>query len=205
MPYKKRDLTGQKFGHLTVIRPAGQGKDKHYLSLVRCDCGNEYTVRDSELLRKNARQCCKDCCKPQLKHGQKGSRLYTIWQGMKKRCYTPSNNNYKRYGAKGVMVCDEWKEFIGFYNWAINNGYEDNLTIDRIDYTGDYEPNNCRWADRSTQANNTSTNHYIWYKGEKYTMKQLSDKYNIKYHVLAYRVYAGWDLERAITQPVRGC
>ena len=108
------------------------------------------------------------------------TRIYRIWQAMKQRCTNSRCDCYRNYGERGIKICQEWeKDFVCFYNWAIKKGYNDNLSIDRIDVNGNYEPKNCRWATIKQQANNTRKNHFIKFNGEKYTLKQFSEKYNI--------------------------
>lgn len=134
-----------------------------------------------------------------------GTRVYRIWTGMKCRCFTKSSFPYKQYGAKGTTMCDEWRnDFMAFYNWAMNNGYSDELTIDRIDSKGNYEPSNCRWATYKEQANNTSTNLRFTYNGEEHTIHEWADIVGINAMALRYRiVYAKWPLEKALTIPVK--
>ena len=161
---------GDRYGRLTIIKEVEPIKRKRYNErrvLCRCDCGNEKVVSLYPLLNGKIVSCgCyrKECS---TEHG-KGFRkykndvltkkLHSIWHGIKCRCYTHSASNFKRYGGRGIIVCDEWlKNFDSFYIWAINNGYSDGLTIDRIDYNGIYEPSNCRWVDYITQGNNRST------------------------------------------------
>lgn len=130
-------------------------------------------------------------------------RIYLIWYDMKRRCSQPQNKRYEHYGGKGVVVCSEWKDdFQKFFDWSINNGYADDRTIDRIDVDGNYDPSNCRWADQITQANNRSNNHRITYNGTTLTMKQWSERLGISYYVLRARLYRGWSIERAMTEPV---
>ena len=103
----------------------------------------------------------------------KHTRIYSIWCGMKARCYGKSDKNYSRYGAVGISVCDEWKDdFMSFYNWSMQNGYSDDLTIDRIDGKKGYCPENCRWVDYKVQANNTTRNRIITYNGQSKTMSE---------------------------------
>ena len=137
--------------------------------------------------------------------GTIGSRLYMIWNTMKQRCYVKSSTSYKRYGAKGITVCDEWRySFYAFRDWALANGYSDELTIDRIDSKGSYEPNNCRWATYKEQANNTSKNRKFTYNGETHTIPEWSDIVGINAMALRYRiVYAKWPLEKALTIPIQ--
>lgn len=109
------------------------------------------------------------------KHKKTGNRIYNIYRGMKTRCYTSSDYHYQWYGAKGIKVCEEWlNDFMSFYNWALNNGYKDNLTIDRINNEGDYEPNNCRWITIKEQCNNRRTNNLITINGITHTISEWS-------------------------------
>ena len=126
-------------------------------------------------------------------------RIYCIWQKMKQRCYNPKQHGYERYGGRGITVCDEWKNnFTAFKEWALSHGYDNSLSIDRIDFDGNYEPTNCRWADTKTQANNTSRNHYITYKGETKTLAQWADCLGINRYTLHVRIdIRGWSIERA--------
>lgn len=129
-------------------------------------------------------------------------RLYFIWVDMKRRCYDQKNKRYKDYGGKGVKVCNEWQFFQPFFYWSMANGYTDKLSIDRIDVSGDYCPENCRWADIYTQANNRTNNHYITYNGETMTMMQWSKRLNIGYSTLRARLRYGMDIETAFTRPI---
>ena len=160
------DLTGQRFGRLTVIGLDTERSTKKTYWICQCDCGNVKSAR-SDCLKSGAIVSCGCRKKEQDKqnltkhysHMQSGTRLYETWQGMKKRCYNDHDSRYANYGGRGIKVCDEWKnDFAAFYEWALNNGYSENLTIDRINVDGDYEPNNCRWADRKTQCNNRTSN-----------------------------------------------
>ena len=127
-----------------------------------------------------------------LKHGLTDSRIYSIYLGMKNRCYNKNEKAYLNYGARGITICDEWLDkdsgFTAFLNWAFSNGYSDNLTIDRIDVNGNYEPSNCRWADKYTQANNKRTNKYFIHNGIKKTMTEWSRELNIPYTAIQYRL-----------------
>jgi hypothetical protein len=108
---------------------------------------------------------------------------------MKQRCYNENHSSYKRYGGRGITVCDEWKnDFVEFRNWAINNGYKDGLTLDRINNNGDYEPSNCRWATLLEQANNKSNNRYITYDGETKTYSEWCRIKNYNRHLIQERI-----------------
>lgn len=129
------------------------------------------------------------------------SRLYTIWNSIKQRCYTKSCTSYKRYGARGISMCDEWKNnYMEFYNWAIQNGYSDNLTIDRIDTNGNYEPSNCRWATYKEQANNTRKIKRYTFNGETHTPREWEEIVGIRWQTIRYRIkILGWSVEKALT------
>lgn len=132
-------------------------------------------------------------------------RLYHIWFDMKRRCYQPQNKRWEKYGGRGIKVCPEWLDnFQTFFDWSMANGYDDNLTIDRIDMDGDYSPENCRWADKYQQANNRSNNHLLTYKGETKTMMEWSRSLGINYTTLRRRIRAGWSVENAIEIPIGG-
>lgn len=130
------------------------------------------------------------------RHGMKKTRLYYIWSSMKERCYNPHNKRYKNYGGRGISVCIEWvNSFIDFKDWAFGNGYEDNLTIDRIDNDGNYCPKNCRWITRKEQNRNYSRNHKITYNGETLCLADMADKYGVKRTTVLFRIKSGKPLD----------
>ena len=133
-------------------------------------------------------------------------RLRIIRHSMYCRCYYPSTNGYQRYGGRGIKICDEWiNDPQSFYNWSINNGYKKNLTIDRIDVNGSYEPSNCRWVTKEIQDNNRRTNRKITYKGETKTLSQWCREYNINRVTLDDRLKTGMTIEEALNKPVTKC
>lgn len=136
-----------------------------------------------------------------ITHGKSNTRLYRIYKTIKTRCYNSNSKSYNDYGGRGVKVCNEWlNDFNTFYDWAMSNGYNDNLTIDRIDVNGDYEPSNCRWATPKQQANNTRRNNYITYKNKTYTITQWGEILNIGQSVLSHRFMSNWDIEELLTK-----
>lgn len=156
---KINDLTGQKYGKLTVIKYCGSNKRGRALWLCQCDCGNTKVILGNSLLSKLTLSC--GCYNKEhsknihTKHNLSYSKLYKVWGGMKTRCYNPKFMYYSNYGGRGITICDEWlNNFKTFYEWAINNGYKEGLTIDRINNDGIYEPSNCRWITRAEQNRN---------------------------------------------------
>ena len=134
---------------------------------------------------------------------KKKPRLYTVWQSMKARCDKENATNFKWYGAKGVRYCDAWKYFDVFRKWALQNGYADNMTLDRIDTSGNYAPENCRWVSWKAQQNNRSNNRIITIDGETHTLSEWSDIYGISTKTIQSRLRYGWSERDAITTPKR--
>jgi len=194
MKMPKNNLIGKKFGRLSVVGIDDRNTRKTYYYCV-CDCGNMKSVR-SDGLTSGAVQSC-GCLKKEQdrinltanhKHKMSHTRIYEIWQGMKGRCYNPHDARYGRYGGRGITVCDEWKEdFATFYDWAINNGYSDKLTIDRIDNDKGYSPDNCRWADYETQCRNRSTNIKITIGNATKTLTEWCEIFELDYKVIHAR------------------
>lgn len=205
---KIKDLTGKKFGRLTVLKHCGSNKYGRSLWLCQCECGNKKIILGNSLLSKLTISCgCYNTeiiKRTNLKHNMSYSKLYRVWGSMKTRCYNKNFMYYYNYGGRGIKVCDEWKnDFYKFYNWAIKNGYQDNLTIDRINNDGDYEPSNCRWTTRAEQNNNMRKNIIIDYNGEEKTISQWATEFNLTRTALYYRIKRGWDIEKALTTPLK--
>lgn len=192
----KTDMSGKRFGEWTVIDYAGNSKWN-----CVCSCGTRKTVRTNELKNGRSKSCG---CLARKKHDLNYTRLYKTWQNMKERCGNPNCKCYENYGGRGITICNEWRNsFRSFYEWAIANGYAEELSIDRIDVNGNYEPSNCRWATSEEQANNTRRNHYITYLGRTITLMQAAREYNIPMDTLKGRLYRGWSVEKALSTPVR--
>jgi hypothetical protein len=199
---------GQKYGKWKVIKRAGkQGKQPTWLCV--CECGNEGIVPSYNLKAGRSTNCgCvrkETLRKMNTTHDHSGSRIHNIWMGMKFRCYNTSGMNYKDYGGRGIEMCEEWKEeFTSFYEWSIENGYNDDLTIDRKNNDLGYTPSNCHWTDRKKQANNQRKNHYIKYMGEVKTLAEWCEQLNLNYSTIKRRIYRGWDVEKAFSTPIKG-
>lgn len=132
-------------------------------------------------------------------HGMRHTRLYNIYANMKQRCYNKNNNNYENYGERGIIICDEWlKDNKSFFDWANNNGYSDNLTIDRIDVDGNYEPSNCRWVDRTTQNRNNRRCIYLNYNDKNQTIAQWGRELNVNRHTIMWRYHQGWSTKECL-------
>lgn len=191
------DLTGMRFGKLTVIETAENTSktDKHKRWMCLCDCGN-YAVKSSAHLKDgNAKSC--GC----INHGLSKTRVFSVWRSMKDRCCNKSNNQYKNYGERGITICEEWrKDFLSFYSWSMNNGYADNLTIDRIDNNKGYSPDNCRWSTMKEQQNNRRNNHKLTYNGKTQTLSEWADEIGVKQNTLLYRFKRGWTVDRALSK-----
>lgn len=200
------DLTGKKFGKLTVIKKE-KSKNNHTMWLCKCDCGKEKIVGGNELKSGNTKSCgCYNLQKlhERKKHGMCKTRIYKIWCCMKYRCYGKKYKQPEYYKNKNIIVCDQWKKFDNFYEWA-KDKYFEGSSIDRIDVNGNYEPSNCRFVDKYTQANNKTNNIIIEYNGEKKTMAEWAKEKNINYFCLRSRYLKGWDIDRMLNErPIKG-
>lgn len=169
-----KDLTGQRFERLFVIKPTDQRKSGCIVWLCRCDCGNLIYTTTNHLTMGDTKSCgclnrekaSERTIRRNYKHGEgqtRGSviRLYRIWLNMKSRCLNSNVPSYRFYGKKGISVCFEWHEYLPFKTWALTNGYANNLTIDRINHKGNYEPDNCQWITASENSKKSNTERHI--------------------------------------------
>lgn len=199
----KKDISGQKFNMVTAIKYVGNDKQNCPLYECLCDCGRIFISRRSSLVNGHTKSCGHHRAKYATTE-EKKERLFPIWRNMINRCYKPSDPAYKRYGGRGISVCDQWRNsYYDFREWANNNGYSDDLTIDRVDNNGNYEPSNCRWADRYTQNNNTSRNRYIEYQGESLTLSQWARRLGMSPETL-YKRLQRWPIDQAFNNPKYG-
>lgn len=206
--YGMIDLMDERFDRLVVISREPNNKHKQAMWKCKCDCGNVVIVQ-SNMLRSGHTKSC-GCLQRERTgeasrtHGKSKTLLYNKWSRMIQRCTNPNIERYKCYGGRGITVCKEWKRFEEFERWAIDNGYNDNLSIDRIDVNKGYSPDNCRWATAKEQANNTTRNHYLTVRGETHTMSEWSDITGIPYTTIRARINRShWDPERAVSEPVK--
>lgn len=178
---------------------------------MKCSCGELFVAQPSD-----SKGVCRKCAMEKLsaertKHGespkqgrQNASKLYSVWVNMRNRCFNSNNKSFVYYGGRGISVCDEWNEFLNFEKWAIQNGFEENLTLDRIDVNGNYEPENCRWISQKEQMRNTRVNHLLTYNGYTKTMADWAEITGIPYSTLKQRINKyNYSVEKALTKPVK--
>lgn len=190
---KLKDITGEKFGLLTVIGRGENSKDGHVRWNCVCDCGKiKITPVSAQDLKKGAVTSCGCIHKKSIsKHGYSKERLYQTWYDMIKRCENPNATNYPNYGGRGIKVCNEWHDYLIFRLWAMNNGYNDNLTLDRINNNEGYCPDNCRFADAGMQANNRRKNVYVTIDNNTHTIAEWAKISGICQSTLRLRYMRG--------------
>lgn len=212
------DLVGQRFGRLVVLEKETQDIPKTSKPCVwwkcKCDCGNIVIVTTTRLVTGVTKSC--GCYRADVSakrltthgHGHR-ERLYGVWNTMKQRCYYSGSPSYENYGAIGITVCDEWlHNYDAFRTWALENGYDETakrgkFTVDRIDISKGYSPDNCRLVDMQVQNSNKRSNVYLTFNGETSTLAEMARKYNINESTLRGRLNSGWNLEDALTKPTR--
>lgn len=204
---KRMDITGQKFHRITALEYVGNDKHKKSLWRGKCDCGTEVVVEGSALVSGNTKSCgCYNlevCSERAKTHGMTGTRVYMTWANMKRRCYEETNEQYKDYGGRGIKVCDEWHKFESFYAWAKSSGYNDTLTIDRIDNNGNYCPENCKWSTYKENCRNKGNNRLLTYNGQSLPLSQWAEITGLKRETLRDRLDdSGWSVEDALTIPL---
>lgn len=205
---KRYNLIGQRFGRLVVVSREESDNGKYKVWRCKCDCGNETKVKTYVLTSGRTRSC--GCLRNEMigdrgrTHGMTETRIYRIWGHMKNRCYNQNDEKYELYGGRGIVVCDEWlHNFQAFYDWAIKNGYAEDLTIDRLDNNKGYSPNNCRWATNWEQSNNKRTSRILTLNGESHTVAEWGKITRINSRTIENRILNGWSDEKALTTPVK--
>lgn len=209
-----KDLKGRKIGRLTVIEHTGFTEpNKHgrryALWYCKCDCGN-YCEVSSANLGKGTNSCgclakehLAEMTKGNITHGMTGTHLYRCYHQMLNRCYKPKNDHYHMYGGRGIAVCEEWRnDFKAFRDWAFRNGYQEGLSLDRIDVNGNYKPSNCRWIAMKDQCHNKRQSRLYAFNGKVQDIAQWAKEYGLKYATLAGRLNRGWDIETALTKKI---
>lgn len=209
----KKDLTHREFGRLTVLYQAKERSKKGYVQWVcQCSCENKtIIIVPSDRLRSKKTKSCgclqKEAVSNKNKNNEKypeedrKTRLYRIWKAMIARTIYPSQDGYKNYGGRGIKVCEEWLyDFYKFKNWAISNGYRDDLTIDRMDCDGDYEPLNCKWSSRKEQNNNQRRTIKFTYKGISQNLTKWAELLGVKYNTLYHRYKKGYSIEKILKE-----
>ena len=210
---------GDVFGRLTVIKLDHIERKQTKRDVItkemwecKCKCGKIITVSHNNLLYGQVKSCgCLHYDKVKNEtylctttHGKSKTRLYNIWCNMKRRCTNKKNVDYHNYGGRGIKVCDEWKnDFMSFYNWAINNGYSNDLTIDRIDVNGNYEPNNCKWATKQEQCDNKRNTVYLTCNNKTKTLSEWSKSLSIPKMTIMNRLKLGWDINKTLSTPAK--
>lgn len=211
-PYNYIDITGRRFGRLIALSMVdGEGKNQQWL--CKCDCGNLKTVSKAALLSGKTKSC--GCLLEETRHnpkrithGETKTKLYQKYRGMLGRC-SPTYHGASNYYDRGIRVCDEWRGengFLNFKKWSLENGFDETkpwteMTLDRIDVNGNYEPSNCRWTDSKTQCNNMRTNIIIAYNGETKTLKQWSETLGLNYGMIRARHQRGWTVPELFAEP----
>lgn len=196
----KIDLTGQKFGKLTVVSFFGTRNNMAHWNCV-CDCGNHSIHNGAKMKMGHVKSC--GCINKIKEHGMVHSQTYESWTGMKQRCNNPRNCNYKLYGLRGIKVCEEWNSFKNFLKDMGES--PQGGSIERIDVNGDYCKSNCRWANVIDQANNKTNSIYLTYNNETKTLAQWSRLLGIKVCTIWRRINVhGWSVEKALTHKLRG-
>lgn len=208
--YNDEKWVGKKFGMLTVLQPVhvttNQGNNEWHWEM-KCDCGNKKVYRPYPVIKGKIVSC--GCWRGQGKqapkrHSESHTRLHNIWCGINNRC-NPSHKNNSRYGARGIKVCSEWGEYENFAKWAREHGYEDGLTIERVNVDGDYCPENCKWIPLEKQARNRRTTLWVTYQGEKMSLAEAAEIAGLPYKQVHYRIKRnGWSVEKALSTPIRG-
>ncbi|MGG4344922.1 hypothetical protein [Paenibacillus lautus] len=201
------DLTGMSFGRWEVVSYYGKNNHNQNMWMCICRCGTIKAIRGAGKIESKSCGCLQrekaadTFRKVNKSHGDCKTRLHSIWAAMKRRCNNPNTPEFKNYGGRGVKVCSEWNDYSGFKKWAVSSGYSDDLTIERIDVNGDYEPSNCEWVTIQQQQQNRRNNIKVDYNGETMTIAELSRRTGIKDKTLYSRYKKG---ARTINQLTQG-
>lgn len=203
--YSSEEYICKRYGMLTIIKEAVYEKPGVYVFEALCDCGNITKIRAGNLLNGHTTSC--GCFKKatgerNVKHGGCGKRIYSIWRSVIGRC-TKGTVASKHYADRGISVCEDWRSFENFENWAYKNGYSDTLSIERIDVNGNYCPENCKWIPRNLQPRNQTTTHWVEYNGKRMSLAEACEIAGISYKAVFARITKlGWSFKDAISIPL---
>lgn len=193
------DLTGKEFGRILVLSRAVTRAKKGTRWKCKCTCGTIFFARSWNLRKGNTTSCGCYSAELKFKHGRHPKKLYAVWHHMKDRCFNPNNSRYHRYGGRGITICPEWRyDFAVFREWALTHGYQEGLTIDRIDNDGNYQPENCRWITNLEQQNNKANSRLITAHGETHTIAEWARILNIDPRTLHHRFARGKSPEEIV-------
>ncbi len=198
-----KDYTGLKFNRLKALHRYEENiRTRHPKWVFQCDCGNTVVAYIDNVVGGKTKSCgclhTETLQKRNQKHGLPRNRLYFIWKTMRQRCSDPNKEHYERYGGRGIAVCDEWEDFAVFHKWAMANGYNDSLTLDRIDNNGNYEPSNCRWITHKEQMQNTKTTIFVEVNGERHSLSEWADISGTSHSTIYKRLKKGWTPMQAV-------
>ncbi|PTE79287.1 hypothetical protein [Staphylococcus gallinarum] len=198
-----KDMVGYRFNGCKVLKRNGVNKDNRAIWVCVCKCGNIFQATGKSIRNGHVKSC--GCYRKKVTgkqgrknktHGDTNTRLYNIYRGMKQRCYYTNAQNYEKYGDKGIKICEEWLEdFSNFKRWSLKNGYGENLSIDRIDNNGNYEPDNCRWVDAKTQTRNRSITKRAIFQGELLTLGEISEITGMSFSKVHYMYKQGMNFD----------
>lgn len=196
------DLADQRFGKLVVLNRVKNAHGGHAYFSCRCDCGKVKIVRSNSLRGGKIVSCGCNRGKHST-HGMTHTRIYMTWSQMLYRCNNENSTSYRHYGGRGIKVCEAWHKFENFYAWATKNGYSENLEIERKNNNKGYSPNNCKWATRKEQMNNTRSNRMLEFQGKCHNIKQWGSITGISPNTIWYRLDFGWSIEDTLTTPTQ--
>jgi hypothetical protein len=182
------------------IHPCGQKSKTHF---VLCSCGNEFLALRQNIISGHTKSC--GCRKPPGYHGLQGTPIHNTWDSMIQRCCNPKNRHFSNYGARRISVCDEWRDFVAFYNWSMGHGWATGLELDRKENNGNYEPENCQWVTHTANNRNKRTNRPVTYRNQTKLIVEWSELTGLRYKTLQYRINnPEWSVERALITPPTG-
>lgn len=192
-------ITGQRFGKLVIISFDHKDTQGHFFWKCLCDCGNLHIARSDRLKSGHTKTCGCGARVGKIIHGAYMEPLYGRWIGLRARCSNPKDSEYKNYGGRGIYVCDAWEDFYVFKEWALNHGFEEDLTIDRIDNNGPYSPENCRWVTVKVNNRNRRSCRIITYKGKVQCVSAWAEELGVSRSALWHRLNRNdWSMERAL-------